>query len=53
MKKANTGWSQGFGVYYWNEEIGEQPYSVIMKHGTPSFIWEGKKFTGKGFRIPI
>lgn len=53
MKKANTGWSQGFGVYYWNEEIGEQPYSIIMKHGNPSFIWGGKKFSGKGWRIPL
>lgn len=53
MKKANTGWAQGFGVYYWNPETGEQPYSIVMKHGNPTFIWEGKKFSGKGFRIPI
>jgi len=52
MKKASTGWSQGFGVYYWNDEIGEQPYSIIMKHKNPTFIFEGKKFTGKGFRLP-
>lgn len=53
MKKASTGWSQGFGIYYWNEEIGEQPYSVIIKHNNPTFLWEGKKFTGKGWRIPL
>ena len=53
MMKANTGWSQGFGVYYWSEDIGEQPYSIIMKHGTPSFIYEVIKFTGRGWRIPI
>lgn len=53
MKKANTGWAQGFGVYFWNEEIGEQPYSIIMKHGNPSFIWNNKKFTGRGWSIPI
>lgn len=53
MKKANTGWAQGFGVYYWHRDIGEQPYSVIMKHGNPSYIFDGKVFTGKGFRIPL
>lgn len=53
MKKANTGWAQGFGVYFWNEEIGEQPYSIKMEHGKPFFIWEGKKFSGKGWRIPV
>lgn len=52
MKKANTGWTQGFGVYYWNTAIGEQPYSVIMRHGAPYFIFEGKKFSGKGWKLP-
>jgi hypothetical protein len=53
VKKANTSWSQGFGVYYWHDEIGEQVYSVVLKHGTPSFIWDGKKFTGRGWQIPL
>lgn len=53
VKKANTSWSQGFGVYYWTPETGEQAYSVVMKHGIPSFIFNGRKFTGKGWRIPI
>lgn len=53
VKKANTSWSQGFGVYYWSEDIGEQAYSIIMKHGTPSFIWNGKVFDGRGFKIPL
>lgn len=53
MKKANTGWTQGFGVYFWKHEIGEQPYSIIMKHGTPSFIWNGIEFRGKGWKIPL
>lgn len=53
VRKANTSWSQGFGVYYWYPEIGEQVYSIIMQHGIPSFIYAGQKFTGKGFEIPL
>lgn len=53
MKKANTGWSQGFGVYYWNPEIGEQPYLITMKHGNPTFLWNGMKFSGRGWKIPL
>lgn len=53
MKKANTGWAQGFGVYYWRDDVGEQPYMVLMRHGNPQFIWEGKVFSGKNWKIPL
>lgn len=53
MKKANTGWSQGFGVYYWDKKVGEQPYMIIMKHGNPRFIGpDGNIYDGAGFSIP-
>ena len=50
-KTANTNWSQGFGVYYWNYYTGEQVYLIVMKHGNPRFIWNGKIFDGTGFSI--
>ena len=53
MKKANTGWSQGFGVYYWDKKVGEQAYLVTISHRSPRFISpDGEVFDGKGFRIP-
>lgn len=52
VKKSNTTWSQGFGVYYWDEVVGEQVYSVVLKHGSPIFIYNGLKFDGRGWRIP-
>lgn len=52
VKNANTRWAQGFGVYYFNKEVGIQPYMVIMRHGNPRFIWEGQVFDGTGFEIP-
>lgn len=52
VKKANTGWNQGFGVYFWSKQTGESVYPVMMKHGNPSFLWEGTLFNGKGFEIP-
>lgn len=52
MKTASTGWMQGFGVYYWNEEVGEQVFSINMKPGDPHFVWNGKVYSGKGFKIP-
>lgn len=52
MKKANTSWSQGFGVYFWDEKVGEQPYSVVMKHGNPRFIGpDGVVYDGTGFNL--
>lgn len=51
VKKANSGWNQGFGVYYWTEGVGEQAYMILMKHGLPQFIWEGRVFSGKGYKI--
>lgn len=53
VKSANSNWSQGFGVYYWSKEVGEQVYSITMQHKNPRFIWEGKVFDGKGFRLPV
>lgn len=53
MKKANTGWSQGFGIYFWEEGVGEQVYSVVMNHGNPRFIYDGHVFDGKGWAIPV
>lgn len=52
VKKSNTGWNQGFGVYYWTKKTGESPYAILMQHGNPRFIFEGNIFEGKGFRIP-
>lgn len=52
VKKSNSGWNQGFGVYYWTKETGETPYMVLMRHGNPRFIFEGKVYDGKGFKIP-
>lgn len=54
MKKANTGWSQGFGVYYWDDKTKtEQAYMVTMQHRKPVFISpEGDIFDGTGFEIP-
>lgn len=51
VKSANSKWSQGFGVYYWNYYTGEQPYLVVMKHGTPRFVWNGKIYDGTGFSM--
>lgn len=52
VKKANSGWSLGFGVYYYDKQLGEQPYSVIMKHGAGAFIApDGDLYLGKGFKI--
>lgn len=53
VKDANSKWSQGFGVYFWHPKVGEQVYSVVINHGKPRFIWEGKLFDGKGFKIPV
>lgn len=52
MKKANTGWTQGFGVYFYHRLTGEQTFSINMRAGHPRFIWDGKLFDGKGFAIP-
>lgn len=52
VKKANSNWSQGFGVYFWDKKTGEQPYSVVMKHGTPAFIGpDGNIYDGTGFNL--
>lgn len=52
MKKANTSWSQGFGVYFWDQKVGEQPYSVVMKHGNPRFIGpDGVIYSGEGYNL--
>lgn len=52
MKKANTNWSQGFGVYFWDKKTGEQPYSIIQKHGTPAFIGpDGNIYDGTGYNL--
>lgn len=52
VKKANSNWSQGFGVYYWDKTVGEQPYSVVIKHGNPRFISpEGQIFDGTGYNL--
>jgi hypothetical protein len=51
VRSANSKWSQGFGVYYWSKETGEQVYPIVMSHGKPRFIYEGKVFDGTGFRI--
>ena len=53
IKKANTGWNQGFGVYYWHPEVGEQVYSVELHHGNPSYIFGGEIFSGKGWKLPL
>ena len=52
VKKANSGWGQGFGVYYWNPLSGESPYAILMQHGNPRFSFEGKIYDGTGFQIP-
>lgn len=52
MKTANTRWSQGFGEYFWDKKTGEQPYSIIMRHGNPRFIApNGKIYDGKGYNL--
>jgi len=51
VRSANSKWSQGFGVYYWSKETGEQAYSINMRHHKPEFIFEGKVFSGRGFKI--
>ena len=52
IKKANSGWSLGFGIYYWHPKNGEQPYMVIMRHGTGRFISpDGQLYSAKGFRV--
>jgi hypothetical protein len=51
MKKANTNWAQGFGVYYYTKDNGISPYMITMRHENPSFIFEGKMFDGRGFTI--
>lgn len=53
VKKANSGWQQGFGVYYFTEKVGEQVVPVELKHGNPRFLFEGKVFSGKDFQIPV
>ena len=54
MKKANTGWSQGFGVYYWDEKTKvETPYMVTMAHRSGRFIGpDGILYEAKGWTIP-
>lgn len=51
VRKANSGWTQGFGVYYWDKRHGEQPYMVLMEHKNPTFIWNGEIFDGTNFQI--
>lgn len=52
VKKANSGWSQGFGIYFWSQEVGEQPYMVIMRHGHPRFIGpDGRIYDGTGYDL--
>lgn len=52
VKKANSAWSLGFGVYYWHKQLGEQPYMVIVRHGSGKFIApDGTLYSGKGFKI--
>lgn len=52
MKSANTHWSQGFGEYFWSKKTGEQPYSVIIKHGNPRFIApNGVIYDGSGYNL--
>lgn len=52
VKKANSNWSQGFGVYFWDKKVGEQPYMVIMKHGTPMFIGpDGVIYSGENYNL--
>ncbi len=53
MKKANTGWTQGFGVYYWDKDAGEHAYSIRMVAGNPRFVWEGEVFDGTGFQVGV
>lgn len=52
MKKAATGWTQGFGVYFWNEDMGEHIVPIHMRHKHPYFLYNGEKFDGTGFKIP-
>ncbi len=53
VKKANSGWSLGFGIYYWHPKVGEQPYMVLMKHNSGRFIDPtGVIYSGKGFKLP-
>jgi len=52
VKKANSNWSQGFGVYFWDKKVGEQPYSVVLKHGTPAFIGpDGVVYSGEDYNL--
>jgi len=52
VKKANSNWSQGFGVYFWDKKVGEQPYSVVLKHGTPAFIGpDGVVYSGENYNL--
>jgi hypothetical protein len=54
MKKANTGWAQGFGVYFYDQKTKtETPYMVSFAHRSPRFIGpDGNLYDGKGFKIP-
>lgn len=54
MKKANTGWSQGFGVYFYDEKTKtETPYLVTMTHRNPRFVGpDGVLYDGAGWSIP-
>lgn len=52
VKKANSNWSQGFGIYFWEKTVGEQVYSVVMRHGNPRFIGpDGVIYDGTGYNL--
>lgn len=52
VKKANSGWSLGFGIYYWDKKVGEQPYMVVMRHNEGRFISpDGTLYDGHGFKV--
>jgi hypothetical protein len=54
MRKAVTNWSQGFGVYFYDEKTKtETPYMVTMSHKSPRFIGpDGELYDGTGWSIP-
>lgn len=54
MKKANTGWSQGFGVYFYDKKTDtETDYLVAFQHRKPIFIGpDGEVYDGTGWSIP-
>ena len=53
VKKANSGWQQGFGIYFWDKGVGETVVPIMMQHGTPRFRYEGKIYDGTGYAIPM